>query len=343
MKIAVLFNTAREGGFLPEDEKYAEDAILTVKRIVKTLNGGGHEARAMEIIKSDIEGILSETKKWADVVFNLTEGVGLDLVLTVIKKLEDLEIPFAGASYYGHKLTSDKALMKLTMQAYGIPTPEWKIYHKENINDEWDKGFPAIVKATTEHGSMSVHQDAVVKEGSELKKRVAYLLEKYNGIPVMAEAYIAGREINSTVIGSFDWARVLPLSEVEFVGKYKQKGNWPIYTYEAKYNHGSEDFKDAPAKTVDWLSGDEAKSISEMSLKICQVTECFDYARTDIRFDEKRRIPYFIDLNSYPCLLDDPVADTITVSRLALGWDYLKILEEIAVSGIRRHKKEGIS
>jgi D-alanine-D-alanine ligase len=308
--------------------------------MVKTLKSGGHDVKAMEIKKADLDNILKDVKNWADVVFNLTEGVGLHLVLEVIKKLEELEIPFAGASYFGHKLTSDKALVKETFKANNIPTPVWKIYFKDNLNEEWTGNYPAIVKATTEHGSMSIHQDAVVKNKADLKKQVSYLLEKYHGIPVLAEEYIEGREINSTVIGSFSWAKCLPLSEVIFKDFYKKPGVWPIYTYEAKYNHGGQEFKDAPSQLVDWMTEEEVKNIEEMTLRICAVTECFDYARTDIRFDIKKRIPYFIDLNSYPCLLDDPIDDTITVSRLAAGWDYLKILEEIAVSGIKRNKME---
>lgn len=338
MKIVVLYNSAEEGGFLADDKKYADDAIETVNRIVKTLNRAGHTTKAIKITRSGMEKQLAGVKKWADVCFNLTEGVGLQLVLDVISRLEEMEIPFAGATAFGHKLTSDKTLVKKSLVANGIPTPAWKIYTEDNMNELWEKEFPVIVKAATEHGSMSIHQDSVAGNNGELKIKVVKLLEKYYGMPVLAEEYIRGREINSTVIGSFDWARVLPLSEVVFEGMYKQGTNWPIYTYEAKYNHGTADFKDAPSRLVDWLTPVEVKMIEEMSLKICRVTECFDYARTDIRFDEVNRIPYFVDLNSYPCLLDDPVDDTITVSRLAIGWGYQEMLEKIAFSGIRRYK-----
>ncbi len=336
MKIGILYNSPSEGGFLKEDVKYAQDAIMTVKRIQKTLIKGGHEVKLFKITMNNLGKELREVKAFADVVFNLTEGVGLTLVLEVIKKLEDLKIPFAGATAYGHKLTSDKTLVKKEFVKYGIPTPGWKVYNRDNINQKWEYGFPAIVKASTEHGSMSIHQDAVAKNKKELDLRINYLLEKYQNLPVLVEEYIYGREINSTVIGSYSWVKSLPLSEVVFEGFYKNKDKWPIYTYEAKYDHGRPEFRDAPARLVDWLTEKEIREINGMTEKICRVTECFDYARIDIRYDINKRVPYFIDLNSYPCLLDDPIADTITVSRLAMGWNYLKILEEIAISGIKR-------
>ena len=46
-----------------------------------------------------------------------------------------------------------------------------------------------------------------------------------------------------------------------------------------------------------------------------------------------------VDLNSYPCLLEDTKYDTIGISRSALGWDFNKLIMEIAKSGIRRHQK----
>jgi D-alanine-D-alanine ligase len=340
MKIAVLYNTAAEGGFLAEDIGYAADAIATANRIYETLNKGGHEVRLVEISKKKMKKQLQEIKRNNEVVFNLTEGKGWDLVLGVVKELEELDIAFAGATTLGYKLSSDKTIMKGIYKRLGIPTPDWKTYTEENINEKWEYGYPAIVKSTTEHGSMSIHQDAVVKEDKTMKTRIKYLLTKYNGSPVIVEKYIKGREINSTVIGSFEWAKCLPLSEVVFEGIYKVKGEWPIYTYEAKYNHGTQEFKDAPAKLVDWLTPKETTEIEKMTLRLCEETESFDYVRTDIRYDMEKRIPYFIDLNSYPCLLDDPIDDTITVSRLAWGWDYLKILEEIAKSAIMRNNKK---
>ena len=339
MKIAVLYNSADEGGFLKDDIKYVEDAIANAGRIVNRFNDSGNHARLIEITRKNLTRQLIDVKKWVDVVFNLTEAVGLGLVLEIIGKLEDLDIPFAGASEYGHKLTSDKSLVKKVIREMNVPTPEWKIYTKHNFRERWPGRFPVIVKSTTEHGSMSIHQDSVTSNQKQMKDKVKELLDKYKGLPVMVEAYIDGREINSTVIGSYEWARCLPLSEMVFEGSYKRGTKWPIYTYEAKYNYHTVDFDDAPARLVNWLTPKEMKLIENISLSVCEATECFDYARTDIRFDLKSRTPYMVDLNSYPCLLEDTKYDTIGISRSALGWDFNKLIMEIAKSGIRRHQK----
>lgn len=340
MRVAVLFNTAAEGGFLKEDIAYADDAITNARRIVQSFNEGGYQAGLVEITDSGVVGQLSRLRGKVDVIFNLTESVGLKLVLKVIKNLEKLNLPYAGANEFGHLTTSDKLKIKRMLIAHNISTPPAQFFRTGKEKLSLAQSFPLVVKATTEHGSMSVHQDAVVETDSQLRKQISYLLEKYPGIPAMAEEYVAGREINSTVIGNLDWAICLPLSEVVFERSYQNGRKWPIYTYEAKYNHGTADFDDAPARLVDWLEEAEAKEIEDLSIKICQITQCYDYARTDIRYDISRRIPYFVDINSYPCLLDDPVSDTICVSRLAVGWDYLRILEEIAQSGIKRWEQK---
>lgn len=340
MRVAVLFNSAAEGGFLKEDIAYADDALANARRIAQSFNSGGHRAELVEITNSGVVGQLSRLRGQVDIIFNLTESMGLKLVLKAIRSLERLDLPYAGANEFGHLTTSDKLKIKRTLMAHNIPTPPAQFFRTGKEKLSLAQSFPLIVKATTEHGSMSVHQDAVVESESQLRKQVNYLLKKYPGIPAMAEEYIAGREINSTVIGSLDWAMCLPLSEVVFERSYKNGRKWPIYTYEAKYNHGTADFDDAPARLVDWLEEKEAKEIADLSIKICQITRCYDYARTDIRYDTVRRIPYFVDINSYPCLLDDPISDTICVSRLALDWNYLRILEEIAQSGIRRWQRK---
>jgi D-alanine-D-alanine ligase len=231
-------------------------------------------------------------------------------------------------------------LVKDVLRDLGIPTPDWKIYQFDNRKDRWGGKFPSIVKSTTEHGSMSIHQDAVVTNVKKMRERVEMLLEKYRGIPVMVEEYIDGREVNSTVIGSYEWARCLPLSEMVFGGVYKKGGKWPIYTYEAKYNHNTPEFDDVPAKIVDWLKPNEVEKIEKMSFEACEKTECFDYARIDLRYDTRSHTPYFVDLNSYPCLLEDTIYDTIGISRAALGWDFTRLLKEIAKSGIRRYEKQ---
>lgn len=340
MRVAVLFNTAAEGRFLKEDIAYADDAIANARRIAQSFDEGGHQAELVEITNSGVVSQLKNLRDKVDVIFNLTESVGLKLVLKVIRNLEKLNLPYAGANGYGHLTTSDKFKIKRLLMAYNIPTPLAQFFKtgKEKVFSHLR--FPLVLKATTEHGSMSVHQDAVVETEARLRKQIRYLLEKYPGIPAMAEEYIAGREINSTLIGSLDWTRCLPLSEVIFERSYQNDGKWPIYTYEAKYNHGTADFEDAPARLIDWLKDEETKEVVNYSIKICQITQCYDYARIDIRYDTSSGIPYFIDVNSYPCLLDDPVSDTICVSRQALGWDYLKILEEIAQSGIRRWQRK---
>lgn len=337
MKVAVLYDTAKDGGFLKEDYKYILDAIRNARRIAKAFNKHGSDARLVRINKKNLKETLQKLKGTTDIVFNLTESVGLELVLETINMLDELNLPYAGANAYGHKLTSDKVLIKKFLSDNNFPTPKFQVIHSKNESLFKTLRFPLIAKAATEHGSMSIHQNAVVTNTNEAKKQIDYLLEKYNGAPVLVEEYIEGREINSTVIGSYDWTMCLPLSEMIFTKSYEKK--WPIYTYEAKFNHGTPDFNDVPCKLTNWLPKNENKKIADMSIKICQMTECFDYTRFDLRYDTKNNIPYIIDVNTYPCLLNDHKTDTICVSRLALGWDYATLLEKIAESGTKRWKK----
>jgi D-alanine-D-alanine ligase len=201
----------------------------------------------------------------------------------------------------------------------------------------FDIKFPVIVKSATEHGSVSVSQASVVTTNEELRKQCDYLFEKFQGKPIIAEQYIDGRELNAVVVGSFDWTECLPLSEVKF-GKSFKNGKWPICTYDGNYVVDSSDYNESVPYLVNDLDRKTEKTIFKNAIKAAIKTKCFDYCRIDIRFDIKQNKAYFVDINSYPCLKDDPLWDTITISRRAKGWTFLDYLERIAESGIKRNK-----
>ena len=335
MRIGVLYNTAETGGSPGTDQQYVADAIANTKNVTETLIKNGHQTDLYQITNKGLDQEIKRLAKKVDVVFNLTESVGQKLVLRVISSLEKHKVPYVGANRSGQILTSDKLILKNFLTSHNFPTPKAQFFKNGKERIIKTLRYPLIIKSAIEHGSISIHQESVVDNPKDARKQIQLLLEKYHNTYVLAEEFIDGKEINASVYGSLDWTNCLPLSEVDFIGSYNNLGKWKICTYEANYNKGTPEYNDSPSKLVDWLSKKEEEYIKNLSMTICKMTECFDYARLDIRYHPVKKIPYIIDVNSYPCLKDIK-EDTITISRRALGIGFAHFLEILAKSGIKR-------
>ena len=93
-----------------------------------------------------------------------------------------------------------------------------------------------LVKPDAEDGSLGIDHASVVDERSVVAQRVERVRETYGG-SVLVEAYLPGREFNLGVI-ALPEPRVLPVAEVMYSDR---PGFWPILTYAAKWDEGSDD------------------------------------------------------------------------------------------------------
>jgi D-alanine-D-alanine ligase len=150
---------------------------------------------------------------------------------TVQGFLDLLGLPYQGSGVLGSAIAMDKNLSKILYRNAGLKVPEWYMAAKDDIEKPskilGQLGLPLVIKPARQGSSLGMtiaRSEADV--GAGLQKAFAIDAQ------VMAEEYIAGREITGGVIGN-DELTALPLVEI-IPGEH-----YEFFDYEAKYQPGA--------------------------------------------------------------------------------------------------------
>jgi len=154
------------------------------------------------------------------------------------------------------------------------------------------------VKPALQDASIGIDQGSVVTTQEQLAARVALLLEKY-GPPVLVERFVAGREFLAHVIDAGDGVRVLPLAEIAF--RKGRADRWPVYTFTAKWDEGSDEYKAAPVVAPVAVPQELFDRVADAARRAFGLLQCRDYARLDLRTDDGGNI-HVIEVNPNPYL-----------------------------------------
>jgi D-alanine-D-alanine ligase len=294
MKIAVVYNRDSKNVInlfgMPNQERIGKK---TIRRIVDALKSGGHNAVSFEGDKelvARLEEFMPAVLKGErpGMVFNLSYGIqGQARYTHVPSILEMVGIPYVGSGPLAHSLALDKVVSKIIFQRNGIPTADFTVLNEAGFGMP-DIGFPLIVKPKNEAVSFGIR---VVKNEKELREAAQVIFEKYSQ-PVLAEAYIDGREINVGILGN-NPAEVFPPAEIIF-----GSGGPKVYSYEDKTGRSGRSIQvQCPAK----LTPAQTARAQEIALAAFHALGCYDCARVDMRMDKRGNF-YVLEINSLPSL-----------------------------------------
>ena len=249
-KVAVLM-----GG--PSSER--EVSLSTGRECAAALRGEG-----FEVIEVDAGPDLSERLRAIapDVVFNALHGRwGEDGCVQGL--LEWLQIPYTHSGVYASALAMDKQRSKAVYEQAGLPVVPSVICDKAEVEAAHVMSPPYVVKPNNEGSSVGVY---IVHEAANGPPRMS------DDMPseVMVEAYAAGRELTTTVMGD----RPLTVTDILTDG-------W--YDYDAKYKPGGSRHvvpADVPAEIFDLCM--------DYALRAHQILGCRGVSRTDFRWDEDK-------------------------------------------------------
>ena len=299
-----------------EVEERAQEVIDEIKKL-------GLEARGYPGDQYLLTNLLVDRP---DVIVNLVDTVrGKDkLASTIPAFLEYANIPYTGCGVTGMVIGSNRHLFKELLDHNGIPTPQYKFIKDLRSNTPPPFDPPYIVKLNESGGSMGIDNKAVKETVAQVLKKVEDLQGDYK-IPVLVEKFIDGREITGVVFEDGKTRQVF-LAEKKF--QIKPDGKHEYTSIESYENPNAARYQ-LVEEALD-------KKVTELCDKAFDVLRFSDYAKFDIRVDEKDETPYFIDCNPNTALGpgDQPMTQVMKVHGIEF--------EDILVSLLSKHVKSPI-
>ncbi|MBM3341132.1 MAG: D-alanine--D-alanine ligase [Betaproteobacteria bacterium] len=233
---------------------------------------------------------------------------------TVQGALEVLGIPYTGSGVMASALAMDKWRTKLAWLATGIPTPMYELLSAESqaVDVVARLGLPLMVKPAHEGSSIGISKVESVE-----KFDAAYALAARHDGLVIAEKFIAGREITAAILGG----EALPLVRIE-----APQGN---YDYHNKY-FGEATKYHCPSG----LPAELEASIRQTALRAFRIIGCEGWGRLDLMLDAQDQ-PWFLEVNTIPGMTDHSLVPIAARARgIAFDDLVLRILEAAHVGSV---------
>lgn len=273
----------------------------------------GYKVQIIKVQPDD----LSELKKLkADFVFNLVDSKKMEV--EIAKILSRLHIPYSGSSFKAIQISNNKVKTKKLFEKHALPTPKYTIIGlKDRISRKLLPGkFPIIVKPAFEHCSIGITNNSIATTYLQFVKIVKRMRKEHKQA-LLAEEFIEGKELQVTVLETPTKTYALPIAEIAFRGKTKNK--WNIYGFDEKWTKNMAVYKSchfiAPPKE---LQKDIDTGIRKDSIRAFYALGLRDYARFDLRFSTKNNMWYFLEANANAGFDPDP-RDAMTASIKAHG------------------------
>ncbi len=223
---------------------------------------------------------------------------------TIQGVLETLRVPYTGSGVQASAIAMDKVCTKRIWLAEGLPTPRYRLLESGDrvaLNAAADElRLPLIVKPPHEGSTIGLSR---VSGYSEMNEAYA-LAAKFDDV-VLAEEFIAGRELTCALLGEGAATEALPLVEIRAPGAN--------YDYHSKYFSDETQYL-CPAPIDSAL----AAEIQSICIRAYRVLGARGWGRIDVMLSDDSR-PYLLELNTSPGMTGHSL---VPMAARALGISY---------------------
>lgn len=305
-----------------------ESAKTTNNQMASALNSAGHPVEVIEITESRLEPLLSRYSPSEKIVFNQCESIPglIHSEHEAVRIIESMGFIYTGSGPEALSLAEDKTRVKQILESFNIPTPAWKIYDYPSAHD-WNL-FPAIVKTSLEHCSISLDPGSVVMNQKELESRIEYILDNFNQ-PAIVEVFIDGREFHVPLCGNGK-VQMMPVVEMDFSAFSDIHDR--LCTYDSKFDPFSPHYNKIESRIPAPLNNAELFNLEKICLDAYHAIGCRDYARLDVR--EQNGLFYVLDVNPNP---DLDIDASMACSAAYCGISYPDMMSYLVNLAAYRH------
>lgn len=298
MRVLILSETLSEAARPDEEDVHLQ--IATVRQALMDLGHIVFELTVGLHYRDEIDGAI--THFHPDVVFNLVEALAgrAEGIYLPVQHLEVRGVPFTGCSPAALRITTDKVRTKELLSNQGICTPLWYLRDALSCTSIVERSS-WIMKPIAEDASVGIDRGALIEasESSDLLRALEDREQKL-GVSLFVEEFIAGREVNISVLEGPSGPEVLPIAEIDFSAL---PHDYPhIVDYDAKWTKGSISYENTPRvfTTIVQENGLH-RELSALTLQCWDALQLSGYGRVDFRVSPAG-VPFVIEVNANPCL-----------------------------------------
>ena len=323
MKVLVIYNIDPVWG-----RSEITDARNSNKLLFESLKGEGIATYLEELSDPDLERILNRYNPDDTIILNLCET--LPGIPFSEKKVPEI-IETRGFTYTGNMpdvigLSYDKQKVKEILTSLGIRVPYGAVLTPEEA-DGWTL-FPAIVKPSLEHCSLTMTERSVVYDTLSLKEQILLVNNELNQ-PAMVEDFIDGREFHVSVWNN-ESPEILPPVEMDFSAFSEARQR--LCTYDSKFIPGSEHYEKIETLVPAPLDEKLYKKLEKQVIAAWKGFGCLDYARFDFRLRNGKF--YLLDINpNNDISMDTSFALAAEMANYSLG----QMAKRIVMMAAERH------
>ncbi|SFA92758.1 D-alanine-D-alanine ligase [Collimonas sp. OK607] len=303
-KVGVLF-----GGRSAEREV----SIMSGTGVLQALKSRGVDAHLFDPGERNLAELAAE--KFDRVFIALHGRYGEDGTLQ--GALEQLGIPYTGPGVMASAIAMDKVMTKRVWQSMALPTPRFIVLDAHSATREELRqvpdvlGLPLMLKAPHEGSTIGISK---VVGYSDMSEGFA-LCAKFDEV-VLAEEFIAGRELTVPVLGAGRNARALPVVEIR-----APDGN---YDYQHKYFTDDTKYL-CPAPLDEALT----QRIQSLAVQAFNALGCEGWARVDFMLRSSDNEPFLLEINTSPGMTGHSL---VPIAAKADGVSYEDLCVEILKS-----------
>lgn len=309
-KVPVVLLYNQDPSWTPQEKSEVD---LLSSQLAQAVSGVGHPITLLPLSDSDLPAALRPFDPGTHVILNWCENLPAipKTESLVTRILESLGYAFTGADAAALERSQNKRILKEILNRAGIATPAWRLYESPETNG-W-KQFPAIVKAANEHCSEGLTRESVVMNETEMKARIAYVLDRFRQ-PALVEDFIDGREFHVSLWGN-GVIEMLPPAEMDF-SQFKDIHD-RLCTYESKFVPGSRHYEGIHTLLPAPLGPEEMHRLRDVCQAAYRAIGCRDYGRIDVRIRDG--VFHVLDVNPNADISED--ASLACAAELA-GYSY---------------------
>ena len=296
--------------------------------LVKSLREEGIEAYLEELPDSDLERILDKYNPDDTIIFNICEtlpGVH-NSERRVLEIIENKGFTYTGNNPDVIELSCDKQKVREILYSLGITVPFGAILTPEEAAG-WNL-FPAIVKPSRDHCSLTITEKSVVYDTASLQKQILLVNNELKQ-PALVEDFIDGREFHVSVWNN-EPPEILPPVEMDFSAFPEARKR--LCTYDSKFIPGSEHYEKIETLVPAPLDEKLFKKLKKEVIKTWKGFGCLDYARFDFRLRDDKF--YLLDINPNN---DISIDASFALAAEMANYSYGQLLKRIVMMAAERH------